>query len=73
MNKPPGRGDRPVGHIFPCILPRGLLKSAHQTENRDHPACLKKIMDENLDPAAETVPKKRTRVQFSCTACRYRK
>ncbi|KAK9858740.1 hypothetical protein MYU51_018049 [Penicillium brevicompactum] len=30
-------------------------------------------MDENLDPAAETVPKKRTRVQFSCTACRYRK
>lgn len=42
MNKPPGRGDRPAGHIFPCILPRGLLKSAHQTENGDHPACLKK-------------------------------
>ncbi|KAJ6187256.1 hypothetical protein N7519_002164 [Penicillium mononematosum] len=31
-------------------------------------------MDEPLDPAAETsAPKKRTRVQFSCTACRYRK
>ncbi|CAG7969487.1 unnamed protein product [Penicillium nalgiovense] len=31
-------------------------------------------MDEPLEPAAETsAPKKRTRVQFSCTACRYRK
>ncbi|KAF3014594.1 hypothetical protein E8E15_004107 [Penicillium rubens] len=31
-------------------------------------------MDEPLDPAAENpAPKKRTRVQFSCTACRYRK
>ncbi|CAG8011420.1 unnamed protein product [Penicillium olsonii] len=29
-------------------------------------------MGETLNPAAE-IPKKRTRVQFSCTACRYRK
>ncbi|CAG8878586.1 unnamed protein product [Penicillium salamii] len=29
-------------------------------------------MGESLNPAAE-IPKKRTRVQFSCTACRYRK
>ncbi|KOS42075.1 hypothetical protein ACN38_g7029 [Penicillium nordicum] len=31
-------------------------------------------MDEPLDPTTEkSAPKKRTRVQFSCTACRYRK